>query len=86
MACCTECVHFYYKKGLAAMAAGALTNLSGADKLFLLLGAPRSVHWALGGVAASAALEGELQRLDLDTAKCAAAGFADGYLLRVLMR
>ena len=86
MACCTECAHSDYKKGLAAMAAGALTSLSGADQLFVSLGAPEGVHWALGGVAASAALERELPGLDLDTAKCVVAGYAGGYLLKVLMR
>ena len=84
MVCCTECEYSNYKKSLAAMAAGALTQLSGADKLFVSLGAPESVHWALGGVAASAALEMELPWLDVQTAKCAAAGYAGGYLIKFL--
>ncbi|KAL3908702.1 MAG: hypothetical protein SGPRY_009696 [Prymnesium sp.] len=58
------------------MAGGALTNLTGADQLFISLGAPREMHWALGGVAASAVMEGQLPGLELETLKCAAAGYA----------
>lgn len=68
------------------MAAGALPHLSGADQLFVSLGAPESVHWALSGVASSVALQGELPGLDLDTAKCAAARYAGGCILKILIR
>ena len=82
--CCKKDSGAYYAKALKAALAGALTNLSGADQLFVSLGAPPEVHWALGGVAATALMEMELPGLDVDTAKCAAAGYAGGYLLRLL--
>lgn len=87
MGCCTECdMTSDYQKAVKAMAGGALTNLIGADQLFISLGAPREVHWALGGVAASAVMEGQLPGLEIDTLKCAAAGYAGGWVLRYFMR
>lgn len=49
-----------YKKGLKEAA-----NLTGADRLFISLGAPRGVHWALVGVATGAYLNELWPELDV---------------------
>lgn len=86
MVFCTDCdVTSDYKTVLTAMAVGAITNLTSADLIFTSLGAPREVHWALGGVAASAVVEGQLPELDLDTLKCAAARYAGDYVFQYMM-
>ncbi|KAL3903851.1 MAG: hypothetical protein SGPRY_011513, partial [Prymnesium sp.] len=77
MGCCAECdMTTDYQKALKAMPDDALTNLTGADQLSISFGAPREVHWALGGVAASAVMEGQLPGLEIETLKCAAARYA----------
>ena len=69
---------------LAATSA-AMTHALSLDLLFIRLGAPPAIHWALAGVAADQYCKGRLTA-DEQTGYSAIAGYAGGYAMAMLLR
>lgn len=65
-----------------AVLAGAVAAVTGLDRLFVRLGAPRAVHWALAGFGTDVYCKGEIDYSRL--ALCGAGGFAGGMAIAVL--